>query len=167
MNEAFFDREPVLAVCGWSGSGKTTMLEKVIPLLVDRGLRVAVVKHDAHGIDIDREGKDSARLFAAGADIHLRGPEEQVWRSHHRIEDSLEHAISGLLSTHDLVLVEGHKGTPLPKIWCLGEGEEAVPEGISGVIAAVPWDGDRVQVLLSTAEKRINARPTRRSQQPH
>ena len=157
MNQALFEREPVLAVYGWSGSGKTTVLERVIPLLVDRGLRVAVVKHDAHGIDIDQEGKDSARLFAAGADIHLRGPGEQVWRSHHRIEDSLERSISRLLATHDLVLIEGHKNTPLPKIWCHGHGEEAVPESISGVVETLPWDGDRTSALLSIAEERLDA----------
>ncbi|RLE23353.1 MAG: molybdopterin-guanine dinucleotide biosynthesis protein B [Acidobacteria bacterium] len=157
MNQALFDREPVLAVCGWSGSGKTTVLERVIPIFVDRGLRVAVVKHDGHGINIDKEGKDSARFFAAGADIHLRGPSEQVWRSHNRIEDTLERSISRLLCTHDLILIEGHKDTPLPKIWCHSEGGEAVPEGVSGVITTLPWDGDRVPALLSIAEGRLNA----------
>jgi len=157
MNEALFAREPVLAVCGWSGSGKTTLLERVIPLFVDRGLRVAVVKHDAHGLDIDREGKDSARFFAAGADIHLRGPTEQLWRSRHRIEDTLERAISRLLGTHDLVLIEGHKDTPLPKIWCLSEGEESVPESISGVITNLPWNGDRTAALLAVVEERLKA----------
>ncbi|MCK5379589.1 MAG: molybdopterin-guanine dinucleotide biosynthesis protein B, partial [Acidobacteria bacterium] len=122
MKMTFLEREPVLAVCGWSGSGKTTALESVIPLLVERGLRVAVVKHDAHGIDVDREGKDSARFFTAGADVHLHAPEEQMWRLRRRPEDSLEQTISSLLGTHDLVLIEGHKETPLPKIWCHSEG---------------------------------------------
>ncbi len=157
MNEALFAREPVLAVCGWSGSGKTTVLERIIPLFVDRGLRVAVVKHDAHGIDVDREGKDSARFFAAGADIHLRGPEEQMWRSHHRIEDNLGRAVSRLLGTHDLILVEGHKDTPLPKIWCHSEGEESAPEGLSGIIATLPWHGDRTPLLLAVVEERLKA----------
>ncbi len=155
MDIALLEREPVLAVCGWSGSGKTTALEKVIALLTERGFRVAVVKHDAHGIVVDREGKDSARLFAAGADVHLHAPEEQMWRLRRRPEDSLERTISSLLATHDLVLVEGHKETPLPKIWCHSEGEEAVPAGISGVKATLPWDGDRAAVLVSIAEKRI------------
>ena len=55
--------EPVLAVCGFSGSGKTTLLESVVGELSRRGLSVGVVKHDAHGIQIDRPGKDSDRLF--------------------------------------------------------------------------------------------------------
>ncbi len=150
-----FDHEPVLAVCGWSGSGKTTVLERVIPVLVDRGLRVAVVKHDAHGIDIDREGKDSARFFSVGADVHLRAPEEWVWRSHCRIEDSLCRSISGLLATHDLVLVEGHKETPLPKIWCQAAGDSTVPEAVSGIVATLGWDADRAPAVLSMIDRRI------------
>jgi GTPase SAR1 family protein len=51
-----------------SGSGKTTLLEKVIARLKDRGYRVGAIKHDAHRFDIDRPGKDSYRLTAAGAD---------------------------------------------------------------------------------------------------
>jgi len=163
MNEGLFAREPVLAVCGWSGSGKTTVLETVIPLLVEQGLRVAVVKHDAHGIDVDREGKDSARFYAAGADVHLHTPEEQMWRVRRRPEHSLGRTIFSLLGTHDLVLVEGHKETPLPKIWCLSEGEEAVPDGISGVKATLPWGGKRVAVLLSIAKERVREASAGRS----
>ncbi|MEN8162803.1 MAG: molybdopterin-guanine dinucleotide biosynthesis protein B [Acidobacteriota bacterium] len=155
MDIALLEREPVLAVCGWSGSGKTTVLEKVIPLLVKSGLRVAVVKHDAHGVDIDREGKDSARFFAAGADVHLQAPEEQMCRLRRRPEDCLARTISGLLATHDLVLVEGHKETPLSKVWCHSNGEEEVPDGVSGIKATLPWHGDRATALVSIAEERI------------
>lgn len=163
MNESSFDREPVLAVCGWSGSGKTTVLEGVIPRLIDRGLRVAVVKHDAHTIAVDREGKDSARLFAAGADVHLRASGGQMWRSRRRPECSLGRAIFGLLGAHDLVLLEGHKDTPLPKIWCHSAGEEAVPDGISGIIATLPWNGERVSRVLSVIEERVKAAVADRS----
>ncbi|MDP6460361.1 MAG: molybdopterin-guanine dinucleotide biosynthesis protein MobB, partial [Gemmatimonadota bacterium] len=60
---------PVLAVCGWSGSGKTTLLDRVIPEITARGLSVAALKHDAHGLKVDPRGKDSDRLFRAGADV--------------------------------------------------------------------------------------------------
>ncbi len=163
MNEGLFDREPVLAVCGWSGSGKTTVLETVIPLLVERGLRVAVVKHDAHGIDVDREGKDSARFFAAGADVHLHAPEERMVHFRNRPEDSLEKTISSLLATHDLVLIEGHKETPLPKIWCHSKGEDVVPDGIPGVKVTLSWDGDRAAMLVSIAEERVRQASAGRS----
>ncbi len=74
------ERMPVLAVCGWSGSGKTTLLESLIPLLRERGLQVAVVKNDAHGVEVDRPGKDSDRLFRAGASVVLRSPRESFAR---------------------------------------------------------------------------------------
>jgi hypothetical protein len=71
---------PVLAVCGFSGSGKTTLLEAAIPHLIARGLAVAAIKHDSHGFVVDKEGKDSDRLFRAGATVALRGPGEQFLR---------------------------------------------------------------------------------------
>ena len=69
-------RLPVFGVCGWSGSGKTTLIEAVLPKLLARNLKVAVVKHDVHAIDVDRPGKDSDRFFQAGADVYLQGNEE-------------------------------------------------------------------------------------------
>lgn len=157
MESPLFEREPVLAVCGWGGSGKTTVLEKVIPLLVDRGLRVAVVKHDAHGIQVDREGKDSARLFAAGADIHLRGPDEHMWRMRPPPEDRLDRTIVFLLSTHDVVLVEGHKEAPLPKVWCHTPEGMSVPEGLTGILASLSWGDDRVASVVSIIEGKVKA----------
>lgn len=60
---------PVFSFIAWSGTGKTTYLERLTAELKARGLRVAVLKHDAHRFDIDREGKDSQRFAAAGADV--------------------------------------------------------------------------------------------------
>ena len=71
---------PALGVCGWKGAGKTTLLEAVIPILRRRNLRVRVLKHDAHGIDLDHSGKDSDRMFRAGADVFLQGPGEEAER---------------------------------------------------------------------------------------
>ncbi len=156
MNHSVLDREPVLAVCGWSGSGKTTLLEAVVPVLVRRGLRIAVVKHDAHGVMIDRDGKDSARLFAAGADVHIRSPHEQIVRIRQRSEADLEQAVLSLLRSHDLILVEGHKDTPLPKVWCHSQSIEEVPEMVSGIVECLPWDGDRVPTLLQVIDTLIN-----------
>ena len=58
---------PLLGFAAWSGTGKTTLLEQLIPLLVDRGLRIGVLKHAHHDFDIDQPGKDSYRLRKAGA----------------------------------------------------------------------------------------------------
>ena len=143
---------PVLAVCGWSGSGKTTLLEAVIPRLMACGLRVAVLKHDAHGPDVDRPGKDSDRLFHAGADVLVVGPGEAFER---RRSDgrSGAAAVAALLRCHDLVLVEGLKGTPLPKVWLARPGEPDLPAGVANVLAVLPWDAQRAGALLELVDR--------------
>jgi molybdenum cofactor guanylyltransferase len=137
---------PVLAVCGLSGSGKTTLLEAAIPLLVQRGLAIAVVKHTSHGFDVDRKGKDSDRLFRAGATISLRGPEQQFERRAAALP--LEVTLARLACDHDLLLVEGHKDTALPKLW-LGNAERwDAPEGVTGIVSALAWNSDRLAAFL-------------------
>jgi molybdenum cofactor guanylyltransferase len=154
----------VLAVCGFSGSGKTTLLEAAIPRLVQRGLAVAVVKHDAHGFDVDRPGKDSDRLFRAGATITLRGPEQQFERRAAPL--SLEVTLARLACDHDLLLVEGHKDTALPKVW-LGSAERPdAPEGVTGIVSALAWNSDRLAAFLDYLDHWLptawSARPLRR-----
>lgn len=139
----------VLAVCGWSGAGKTTLLETVIPRLVAQGLRVAAVKHDAHGLAVDRPGKDSDRLFRAGADVALRGPGEALRRAHRGDADDLAATLDDLLADHDLVLVEGHKGTPLPKVWLASDGRPEPPPDVVAVRTVLPWDADRPGLFLA------------------
>lgn len=134
----------VLAVCGWSGSGKTTLLEAVLPRLAAAGLRVAALKHDGHGVAVDRAGKDSDRLFRAGADVLLRAPDEAFARWH---DLSLAAALDLLAAEHDLVLVEGHKDTPLPKVWLGTAGDAAPPPGLADLRAVLPWDGARIDAL--------------------
>ena len=140
---------PVLAVCGWSGSGKTTLLETIIPVLVGRHLRVAVVKHDAHRIDVDRPGKDSDRLYRAGADVVLQGPEEALCRRHQKDQDDNAVALPACLLNYDLVLVEGHKDTPLPKVWLASATDPRPPEGTESVLAVLGWGGARFEGLLN------------------
>ena len=148
---------PVLAVCGWSGSGKTTLLEAVIPELVRGGLTVAVLKHDAHGLDVDRPGKDSDRLFRSGADVLVRGPGESFGRTHRVQEDDLAGALAALVADHDLVLVEGHKDTPLPKVWLADGAGTGPPAAAEGVLAVLPQDRDRPQRLLALVERWLPA----------
>lgn len=143
--------EPVLAVCGFSGAGKTTLIEGVLPRLRQRGLAVAVVKHDAHGLDVDHRGKDSDRLFRAGADVLLQGPDETLVRRHGA--GSFAAAIRGLLEDHDLVLVEGHKATPLAKLWL---GSEPPPD-LAQVVATLPPGSGREERLLALVEQRLAA----------
>jgi molybdopterin-guanine dinucleotide biosynthesis protein MobB len=100
-----------------SGTGKTTLLEKVIRDLKGRGYRVGVIKHDAHRFDIDHPGKDSYRLTAAGADSMLISSEDKLAlvKQHNR-SPSLEELLSGYFTDVDLVVVEGFKKSALPKI---------------------------------------------------
>jgi molybdopterin-guanine dinucleotide biosynthesis protein A len=144
---------PVISVCGYSGSGKSTLLEAVIPRLIAQGLSVAVVKHNAHGFAVDREGKDSDRFFKAGATVALRGPDEQFFRRNASSSLALEVILSELALDHDLLLVEGHKDTPLPKLW-IGTAELSTPpDHVTDVEDILPWNCDRVGIFLDIAGK--------------
>lgn len=109
---------PVFGFAGFSGSGKTTLIERVIPLLVARGLRVALVKHAHHDFDIDKPGKDSHRHREAGAtEVLVSGGKR--WALMHELRDEPEPRLADLLmhlSPCDLVLVEGFKHDPVPKL---------------------------------------------------
>jgi molybdopterin-guanine dinucleotide biosynthesis protein B len=108
----------VLGVAGYSGSGKTTLLEQLVPRLVARGLRVSVVKHAHHAVEIDRPGKDSWRHRAAGAQEVLVTSSSRwaiVRELRGAAEPTLEEHIARL-SPCDLVLVEGWKRSTIPKL---------------------------------------------------
>ncbi len=146
------DDLPIFGICGHSGSGKTTLLEAVVPRLRERGLEVAVVKHDVHGLDFDRAGKDSDRLFRTGADVYLADPEQHLSRRHPTSRLASRPLLRKLGRRYDLVLVEGFKDLPLPKVWLLGQDEEAPPEGSAEVIAHLGRDADRRASFLRTIE---------------
>ena len=100
-----------------SGTGKTTLLEKVISRLKDRGYRVGVIKHDAHRFDIDRPGKDSHRLTAAGADtMVISSPEKLALVKQHTASPPVEDLLPVFFTDVDIVLTEGFKSSSLPKI---------------------------------------------------
>ena len=100
-----------------SGTGKTTLLEKVIAQLKERGYRIGVIKHDAHRFDIDHPGKDSHRLTAAGADTMLiSSPEKLAVVKKHAASPSIDNLLSTYFNDVDIVLTEGFKKSSLPKI---------------------------------------------------
>jgi len=108
----------VFGFAGWSGSGKTTLIEKIIPQIRARGFRVSVIKHAHHGFDVDKPGKDSWRHREAGASEILLVSDER-WVLMHELRDEPEPDLDaqlGCLSPCDLVLVEGFKAVPIPKI---------------------------------------------------
>jgi len=102
-------------IVGYSGSGKTTLLCALIPYLRAEGLRVAAIKATHHDIDWDRPGKDSYRLREAGAEaVLLQGPQRSFIAR--RTPAGWRQTLDLLGPDLDLVLVEGNKGWPIPKI---------------------------------------------------
>lgn len=99
-----------------SGTGKTTMVEKVIAKLTARGLRVAGVKHDAHRIELDTEGKDSWRMRKAGAETLLVGANQLAWMSDDGTAPPLEALVDLFFSGADVVIVEGWRSAGLPTV---------------------------------------------------
>ena len=112
---------PLVGFCAFSGTGKTTLLTRLLPLLNNRGLRIGVVKHAHHRFDIDYPGKDSYELRLAGASQMLVASRKRMaWvkeSQESRPEPVLEEALQILETEHlDLVLVEGFKQATIPKI---------------------------------------------------
>ena len=107
----------LLGIAGHSGAGKTTLIEALLPRLAARGWRVGVLKHDAHRLELDRDGKDTARFFAAGAAaICAHDPTQSFVRSRSTGPIPLGDAVAGLPADLDVVLVEGHKDAPIPRL---------------------------------------------------
>jgi molybdopterin-guanine dinucleotide biosynthesis protein len=107
----------VVSFVAKSGTGKTTLLEKVIGCLKEKGYRVGVIKHDAHRFDIDHPGKDSHRLTAAGADTMLiSSPEKLALIKKHAESPPLQELLATYFSDVDIVVTEGFKKSSMPKI---------------------------------------------------
>ncbi|WP_064718132.1 molybdopterin-guanine dinucleotide biosynthesis protein MobB [Proteus hauseri] len=111
---------PLLGITAWSGTGKTTLLKKLIPELRKREIRVGMIKHTHHDMDVDKPGKDSYELRKAGADQTLVAS-QQRWALMTETPDLPELDLYYLASRFDtnkldLILVEGFKGETIPKI---------------------------------------------------
>jgi molybdopterin-guanine dinucleotide biosynthesis protein B len=107
---------PIISFVGKSGTGKTTFLEQVVAELKRRGRRVAVIKHDVHGFEIDQPGKDSWRYAQAGADaVVISSPDKFALIQRVPRERTIDE-LAALLHDADLVLTEGYKRGPKPKI---------------------------------------------------
>jgi len=112
---------PVLGFAAYSGTGKTTLLTKVIPILTTNGLRIGLIKHSHHNFQIDQPGKDSYKLRQAGAEqILLAARSRTALIVEHpestqepKLADQFKYLDCELL---DLILVEGFKHEPIPKI---------------------------------------------------
>jgi molybdopterin-guanine dinucleotide biosynthesis protein MobB len=108
---------PVLSVVGFSDSGKTTYLEKLIPALKKKGLKLGVIKHDAHSFEVDVPGKDSWRITQAGADITvISSPAKIAILEKWEREEDLSQLAPRLRGKVDLILTEGYKRDKALKI---------------------------------------------------
>lgn len=122
-----------LAVSGFSGSGKTTLLEKLVPTLAP--LRIGFMKSDAHRVGMDRDGKDTFRLSAAGcAEVGIRSQE----LSAHLVNGSMDQREwKPRLTECDAVLLEGFRDAKIPKLLMLDEAGEAWRDLTAGRFSSV------------------------------
>ncbi|MBI2873974.1 MAG: molybdopterin-guanine dinucleotide biosynthesis protein B [Firmicutes bacterium] len=144
----------MFSVVGRSGSGKTTLIEKLIPELRRRGYRIATIKHDAHGFEIDRPGKDSWRHRRAGAEaVILASADTLAMIRNLDSEPALEEIVrllEGQGQAYDLIITEGYKTADQPKL-------EVVNTDLSREILTTPVRGlfgvaaDRPEVLDAPA----------------
>jgi molybdopterin-guanine dinucleotide biosynthesis protein B len=108
----------LFGLAAWSGSGKTTLLTSLLPVLLGRGLRVSTVKHAHHAFDLDTPGKDSWRHREAGA-VEVMIASATRWALMHEVGNDAEPELEDLItrmSEVDLILVEGFKRHPHPKL---------------------------------------------------
>ena len=132
----------VYSFIAWSGTGKTGYLEKLIAALKARGVRVAAVKHDGHRFDIDKEGKDSWRFAAAGADVVAIADAEKCAVMEYRPRSLAE--ILAQIRDVDVVLVEGwHTEAPNPILLhraATGQPPKLNPADCFAVVTDAPLD---------------------------
>ncbi len=154
---------PFLGLCGYSGSGKTTILEKLAARLVEKGLSVGYLKHDAHKLKVDKEGKDTQRLFDSGVGVLTATSHDE---SFSRIKSgNLDHSI---FAQCDIVLVEGYKNAPWDKLWVHPHsGEKDKVPALDKVVEEIAKEGSLVHndakglenFVASWLNKKVSKKP--------
>ena len=107
---------PIVSIVGKSGSGKTTLLEKLIPALNGLGFRVGTIKHDVHGFEMDKPGKDSWRHKQAGAAVTMISSPFQIGMVKDVDHDHALEELAAYFDTVDIILTEGYKRQSAPKL---------------------------------------------------
>lgn len=154
-------QKPLLGFAAYSGTGKTTLLVKLIPELKKRGLRIAVIKHAHHNFDVDKPGKDSYELRKAGAaPMLISSSRRTVIMIDNEIEEEPE--LEKLLrhippESVDLVLVEGFKQWPFVKIELHREATgKPLMYNTDNNIIAIAHDRDKENLLTDTEIPQLN-----------
>lgn len=139
---------PLLGIAAWSGTGKTTLLKKLIPALCARGVRPGLIKHTHHNMDVDKPGKDSYELRKAGAAQTLVASRQRwalMTETPEEPELDLTYLVSRMdVSKLDIVLVEGFKHEAVAKILLFRQGcghevdELTIDEHVIAVASDIP-----------------------------
>ena len=143
---------PVFGIIGWKNSGKTTLMARLLEEFTARGFTVSALKHAHHSFDIDHPGRDSYRFREAGArQVALVSPKR--WALMHELREeekpSLEEVLSHL-GPCDLVLIEGYKGGPFPKVEARSARSltrEPLSEDDPDIVAVATENGERAGAL--------------------
>lgn len=144
---------PIVSFVGASDSGKTTFLEKFIPELARRGYRIGTIKHDAHGFEMDKEGKDTWRHRKAGAHtIAISSPLQVATIRRTDAEMDLEELAGRFFWLEDILITEGFKRLHFPKIEIFRSAVEAAPicgksDNLIAVVTDDPLELDGVPVF--------------------
>ena len=114
---------PIVSIVGLSNSGKTTLIEKIIPLLTKKGYRIATVKHCSHGFEMDKEGKDTWKHKKAGAKTIVAVSDKKIAmirdiKERYKLEEIRDRFIEDV----DLIIAEGYKTERYQKIEVIRDG---------------------------------------------
>ena len=171
---------PIVSIVGTSDCGKTTLIEQLLPRLIRKGYRVATVKHDVHGFEIDREGKDSWRHKRAGAStVVLSSPERIAVIRDVEKELTLEEIRNVCVQDVDLIVTEGYKRSAFPKIEVnlTRDSEELLCKIDDNLVAVVSnrtpcldvpfFRADEIERLADWLEEKLIKRPGGRGLEVH
>ncbi len=143
--------KPIVCVVGRSDTGKTTLIERLIPVLVKRGYKIGTLKHDVHGFEMDKEGKDTWRHKKAGARATLISSSTRIGFISD-VDEELDpfQLVRKFFADVDLIIAEGYKRTTLPKI-------EVHRDEISKELLCLPQEN---LIALVSDTKRLPQVPT-------
>jgi len=146
----------ILGINGYQNSGKTTLIEQLLPILIKNDLKVAVIKHTHHPLSLDTIGSDTHRIYQSGGDVLACDGKSVFTRSHSGDSLSLDQAVNMLGDNYDLILVEGFKTADIDRLWLLRPEEQLAPTDIKNIIVSLPFTNHRLTTLLPTLRSWLN-----------